>query len=235
MMPYRISLLYRLLGLTLILCLPIGAGARPAIAATHPSYLSLRAHPRLAVIGVGLGNVKLSRRDKKLIRDSRVGFGMNQLLADVLYQTNKFQLIEEKNIQKRELLDDLVKTYWLQGGSPYPEPALQHIAAQLNTSVLAYGQVDKMRFSRSNLSLGLLSRHTQTLRVTIDICLYDVTSRQHLCRKGKGKADQKGKGIIFTFRDDNRFEFTQNAAGIATKQAVDQAVTNLLEQIHFAP
>ena len=223
--------------LILFLCLVTTAHADPeASNRGSPSVptVSLAAGQRLAVIGVQLGRGKLRRQDRKRMQQHQTAFGLNNLLAEALYDTEKFRLIEEKEVAQRELLEDLVQTYWIEQREPYPEQALRHIATQLDADLLAYGNISHEQTSGSTLSIGPFSNKTQKLRVALEVCLYAVSSQTRLCHTGQGEAVQQGSGVIYEFHG-NRLDFEKNATGIATKQAVDQAVDQLLASIRFTP
>ena len=155
------------------------------------------------------------------------------MVAEALYNTGQFQLIEEKEIVKRELIEDLVHTYWVKHRDPYSLLGLRHIAGQLGTRLLAYGQISYSRFS--SRSIGWIFSHTvQKLRVVAEVCLYSTIAQRQLCREGEGEAVQTGTGVVYEFHGD-RLEFERNAAGIATAKAIAQAVAQLLAKIHFVP
>lgn len=196
--------------------------------------LSLRTGVRLAVIGVSQGKSRLRRADKKRLQNRRIGFGLNNLLAEALFDTGNFRLLEGKDIRQRELLEDLVNTYWIERGATYSAQELRRVATQLGVKLLAYGSVSHARSSSGRFSLGPLSRHTQKLRVRVNVCLYDASTGTILCQEGQGEARQEGTGVIYEFHGD-RLDFENNAAGRATKQAVTLAVREIVASIRFVP
>jgi len=210
------------------------APAAPTLGSPSVPTVTLAAGQRLAVIGVQLGRGKLRRRDRKRMQQRRTAFGLNNLLAEALYDTEKFRLIEEKEVAQRELLEDLVQTYWIEQRETYPEQALRHIATQLDADLLAYGNISHTRTSGSSVNIGFFSNKVQKLRVAVEVCLYAASLRTRLCRTGKGEAVQRGAGVVYEFRE-NRLDFEKNATGIATKQAVGHAVNQLLASIRFTP
>jgi hypothetical protein len=67
----------------------------------------------------------------------------------------------------------------------------------------------------------------------MEVCLYEVSTQQRLCRPGAGVAQQDGIGVIYEFHDE-RLAFENTAAGLATKQAVSLAVQALMASIRFS-
>src|SRR5262245_47907718 len=97
--------------------------------------LTLRSGESLAVIGVQRGDTPSQSGEADSVKDRRVGFGLNSLLAESLFDTGRFRLIEEKDIHQRNLLADLVKTYWIEERAPYTEQELQRAAQQLGVAL----------------------------------------------------------------------------------------------------
>jgi hypothetical protein len=195
--------------------------------------LSLRSGETLAVIGVTQEEGQLGDTERQNLTDRRIGFGLTHLLAEALFDTGKFRLREEKDVRQREILENLVSTYWLEPGARYSEQVLHSVAMQLGVELLAYGSVAH-RLSKQSVSIGPFSHHKQKLQTRVNVCLYAASTGAILCREGQGEAQQEGVGVIYEFRAD-RLDFETNAAGKATKQAVTLAVQELVTSIRFSP
>lgn len=227
----RWVILLALLSMVLLACAgPTMQGGRQSAALG----LTVRSGESLAVIGVQRDNASSRHDEAESLRDRRVGFGLNSLLAESLFDTGKFRLIEEKDVRQHDLLADLVKTYWIEARTPYTDQQLQRVAQQLGVALLAYGSVAYGGFSGQRLALGPLSRAEQKLRLQVTACLYAASSRATLCRQGQGEARQEGTGMVYEFRGD-RLDFAQNAVGRATKEAVVLAVRELVASLSFLP
>ena len=207
----------------------------PGNTSASETTLALHTGKMLAVIGVSQEEEgQLRGSDRKSLENRRIGFGLTTLLAEVLYDTGKFSLLEEKEMHKRELLDNLVQAYWLESGARYSAHQLQSIASQLGVELLAYGSVSHTRRTKRSQSFGPFSHHEQKLQVKVNVCLYEALAGNILCREGQGEAQQEGTGVFYEFQGD-RLDFDKNAAGKATKQAVMVAVKDLVAKIRFAP
>lgn len=225
----------RILALSLWVLLGACAGPSTRDSVTPATEaLALRTGAVLAVIGIQPGQEQRRTGDSPSPRDPRVGFGLTHLLAESLFDTGQFRLVEEQEVHKRELLEDLVQTYWVEPRPAYSEQELSRVGQQLGVALLAYGSIATSGSSGQRFALGPLSRAEQTLRVRVHVCLYTVTARATLCRVGQGEARQSGTGLVYEFRDD-RLDFEQNAMGRATKQAVVLAVQALTAGIRFVP
>lgn len=217
--------------LCITLAIRVGTATQSSVLPAVPA-LSLQSGERLAVIGVARGKTKLRRTDRKSLQNRRIGFGLTNLLAETLFETGEFRLLEEKDIRKREILEDLVYTYWIEPGAAYSEQVLRNVATQLGVKLLAYGSVSHTRSVKKGFRVGPLSRHTQKLLMRVNVCLYEVSTGTTLCHEGQGEAQQEGTGVIYEFRGD-QLDFEKNATGRASKQAVTLAVRKLIARIRF--
>lgn len=220
-----------------LLCLILAACRSPetrSSGAPPPAALMLRPREALAVIGVKQDESQHMKDSTETVQDRRIGFGINTLLAESLFETGQFRLVEEKDVRQRELLDDLVRTYWVEPRSAYAAHELSRVATQLGVAVLAYGSIAYSGARSQRIALGPLSRTEQKVLVHVTACLYEAATRILLCREGQGEARQEGVGVVYEFRDDGP-NFENNAVGRATKQAVGLAVRHLVASVRFAP
>ena len=222
-----------IVALCLLFCVCTGTETAKTGASSR-SMFTLQTGKMLAVIGVTQEDRQPRSTDRKSLDDRRIGFGLTNLLAEVLFDTGKFRLLEEKEVHKRELLENLVQTYWIEPGAQYSAQMLQGIAIQLGVELLAYGSVSHSETSKRSVSFGPFSHHKQKLQVKVNVCLYEASVGGILCREGQGEAQQEGVGVLYEFHAD-RLDFEKNAAGRATKQAVTSAVQELVVGIQFVP
>jgi hypothetical protein len=196
--------------------------------------LSLHHRELLAVVGVTQEENQLRGTEKKTLADRRIGFGLTQMLAELLFDTGKFRQLEEKDLRQRQLLDTLVATYWGETGTRYTAPLLRGLATRLGVALLAYGGVSHSKVSGNSITLGPFSRHVHTLQIRVNVCLFAAASQTVLCQAGAGEAQQEAAGVLYEFRGE-RLDIEHNAAGRATRQAITQAVHALVRHIQFLP
>lgn len=211
------------LGITLVACTDF-ATRRDATVPT----LALRPGSTLVVIGVQPAT------DQPQREESRVGFGLTHLVAETLFRTGKFQVLEEKTVHQRALLNALIRTYWVESHSAYALADLQHIGAQLRVALLAYGHMARARVSKRAVEAGLFTHVVQWLQMHVQVCLYVVATQAVACSEGQGEAAQTGWGMVYVF-DGERLAFEQSTVGLATQKAVAQAVDRLIAQSAFTP
>jgi hypothetical protein len=214
----------------------LGACSGPTVrhtSALPPNALSWSAGRTLAAIGAKPQEPNGARGEDGAWRDRRVAFGLNNLLAESLYDTGKFRLVEEKDLHQRQLIEELVDLFWYASRPGPSDPELASIGARLEAELLAYGTIGYTRSSAQRIQIGPLGKYQQKLRVTAEVCLFDVSTQATRCHEGEGTAQQEGMGVLYEFRND-RPEFEKTAAGRATKEAVAAAVQALVASIRFS-
>jgi len=174
---------------------------------------------RLAVVGVS------NSLEDDDWRDLRVGFGLQGMLTEALYETGFFQLIEEKQ-EIRARLGVTVEDFWSRARDLSSEE-LGRIADMLDADVLAYGTVVEYATPESGLRLAVFSRQTNAVRIKVKVCLYEKASRELRCANGEGNAEFVGESVLFEFRDDGRLS-TKSLIGEASKKGIDDALAKLL-------
>jgi hypothetical protein len=194
--------------------------------------LSLSAGTTLAAIGMQPDEPKDSSREDAAWRERRVAFGLNNLLAEAFHDTGKFRLVEEKHLRQRQVIEESVELSWSGSRPELSDADLEGIATQLEANLLAYGTIGYSRSSGRRIQVGPMGSYQQRLRVSVEVCLYEVSTRKTLCQEAEGTAQQEGVGVIYEFRND-RLEFEKSAAGRATKQAVTSAVYAIMARLRF--
>jgi len=219
------------------LCPMLAACGGPSLRGAPPAgtpALSLSTGKVLAAIGMKPYGRNGSGPEDGALQDRRLAFGLTNLLADSFYDTGKFRLVEEKDSRQRQLIAELVDLFASTSRRSPSDPELAGIGAGLEADLLTYGKVRYTKSSGQRIQVGPVGRYQQELRINIEVCLFDVSSQNTLCREGEGGARQEGVGAVYEFRND-RPEFEKNAAGRATKQAVTSAVQALMASIRFSP
>jgi hypothetical protein len=208
---------------------PSGRGASPSAT----PELSLPAGKMLAAIGVTPSGEPGPGAEDAVWRDRRVAFGLTNLLAESFYETGEFRLVKEKDMRQRQIIEELIDLFWSASSPESSQVELANIGTRLEADFLAYGKVGYSRISGQRIQIGPVGRYQQTLHVSVEVCLYEVSTQQTLCRSGEGVAQQTGMGVIYEFRND-RPDFEKTAAGLATRQAVTSAVKGLMASIRFS-
>jgi hypothetical protein len=215
----------------------LGACSSPSVrdgSSSSAPALSLAVGKTLAAIGVKPPGKNGSGADGAVWQDRRLAFGLTSLLADSFYDSGKFRLVEEKDLHRHQMIEEMVDLFWSTSDPAVLQPELAGVGRRLEADLLAYGRLGYSRSSGQRIQVGPVGRYQQRLRINLEVCLYEVSTQQTLCRQGEGMAQQEGVGVVYEFRN-NRPDFEKTAAGLATKQAVTAAVQALMARIRFSP
>jgi curli biogenesis system outer membrane secretion channel CsgG len=140
-----------------------------------------------------------------------------------LYNTGRFEYIEEKEA----MIEKLVEEWKLsQAGIYTSETAIE--TGQLKApEYLIYAEVFDFAVGKSESVVGMKKKDTAVTRIGVQIRLVDVKTGSYIPASGNGEASSTQGGAIWA---QNRAEFDQTTVGIASQQAVNAAVKQLLER-----
>jgi curli biogenesis system outer membrane secretion channel CsgG len=157
------------------------------------------------------------------LADKRVGWGLCNRIVDALYNTGRFEYIEEKEA----MIEKLVEEWKLsQAGIYTSETAIE--TGQLKApEYLIYAEVFDFAVGKSESVVGMKKKDTAVTRIGVQIRLVDVKTGSYIPASGNGEASSTQGGAIWA---QNRAEFDQTTVGIASQQAVNAAVKQLLER-----
>lgn len=187
--------------------------------AIQPRYLTSPTRLSIAVIGV-----RSAVADPRL-HDLRIGFGLKDLVAEELYDAERFRLTEI-DPAVRTHLDRVAVESWQRGALP-SEPELDRIAHETGTDLVAFGEIARFESPRTSMTLGPFSTQTNRLEVTVQVCIRDPEMQTSWCEQGHGDATASATATAFEFRGD-RAVFDQTTIGNAVADAVDRAVKALM-------
>lgn len=157
------------------------------------------------------------------LADKRVGWGLCNRIVDALYTTGRFEYIEEKEA----MLEKMIEQWKLsQAGIYTSETAIE--AGQLKApEYLIYAEVFDFAVGKAEQVKGMKKEDKLVTHIGIQIRMVEVKSGSYIPASGNGEATSAQSGTIWA---QNRNEFDQTTVGIASQQAVDSAVKQLLER-----
>jgi len=157
------------------------------------------------------------------LADRRVGWGLCNRIVDALYTTGRFEYIEEKEA----MLEKMIEQWKLsQAGIYTNETAVE--AGQLKApEYLIYAEVFDFAVSKAEHVKGVKKEQSLITRLGIQIRMVDVKTGSYIPASGNGEASSTASGTIWA---QNRQEFDQSTVGIASQQAVNAAVQQLLQR-----
>jgi len=189
-----------------------GAAGEPA-AATAPEAAEPDSRIPIAVLPLGLTDE--TRRRYPQLAERNVGFGIHNLLVDLLYDTGRFRFVEDKP----EVVEDLVQRQWVASTGAVDVGSAVRYGHLLGARYVIYGEV-------FDFSTRRVKRRTSETRIGIQIRLVDVETSEYVPASATGVVTVKGE----TFPKGDNVEFARGTVGQATSASLAQAVPQLLER-----
>lgn len=157
------------------------------------------------------------------LADKRVGWGLCNRIVDALYTTGRFEYIEEKEA----MLEKMVEQWKLsQAGIYTSETAIE--AGNLKApEYLIYAEVFDFAVSKAEKAAGMKKEEKLITRIGVQIRMVAVKTGTYIPASGNGEAASTQSGSIWA---QNRSEFDQSTVGVASQNAVNAAVQQLLQR-----
>jgi hypothetical protein len=153
-------------------------------------------------------------------KDYRIAFGVNDLMAQRLFDSGLFSLVEEKQ-EIRAHLDSLRQRIW---SETVRDKDIQGLTGD-SVSVVV-GRLVYFGVPRSSASFGPLHASTSEVIVKFECELRD-KGGVIILGKGQGSAAKSAVSGLFEFREKSVL-FDQTVIGKALKSAVDMAVEDMI-------
>lgn len=179
--------------------------------------------PLLMVVGFS-SDVKL-----EAWQDARLGFGLTAALADTLYASGMFRMVEEK-AEVRQRMRDMGAELWSDPGrqDDVRADAIEYLATvESRPEWIASGRVVRFGTSTRRASLGPLQQARRGFTVHIEVVLEQLDTGRTIRATAEGDAARTATSAFFSVRDD-RVLFDATGVGNATMDALHQAVADVL-------
>ncbi len=185
-----------------------------------PEYHGVKT--RIAVLPLGLSKRAAERYPQLL--DRRVGFGVHQMIVDVLTETNRFRFVEIN----KEVFDQLMHQLFL-GQSDLVDPSTALRAGRLKQpSAVLYGEVFDFGVSSRESLKGASASVSRVTRIGIQIRFVDPETSEYLPASGIGESITTSKQTLFS---GPNVSFDETTVGQASQQAIRRAVLQFLERL----
>jgi hypothetical protein len=173
--------------------------------------------PQIKAIILGCEN---NIKDKKW-KDYRISFGVVDLLAQNLFDSGTFILVEEKT-EIRDKLKSFNEILWNKG----QKKVLADAQTLVDSAAIVIGRLVYCGAPRTNVSIGPVhaSRNDIVIKTEVDLVL---PGGKTFTGKGMGKSTRTALSAMFEYRGDKPL-FEQSNLGLALKDAVAMAVTDMV-------
>ena len=161
-------------------------------------------------------------------KDYRIGFGVRILIAQVLFNTGKFNTLEDKS-EIREKIRELSRGIWESPKKKYKFSKDRETVESMGVNYIAYGRIFYFGKPQTDVSVGIMHKRVVETVIKIEVTIENIHTGKKISSKGMGKAKTKASSVLFSLRED-RVLFDETSIGIATKNAVEDAIEKLMKK-----
>jgi curli biogenesis system outer membrane secretion channel CsgG len=177
--------------------------------------------PSCAVIGF------VNQVENKEWHDGRVGMGVRSMLAQSLFETGLFTLLEEKADIKAKI-EEAANAAWLDKSGRSLDSA-SAFGRQAGAKFVASGKVFHFGKPRTKASVGPAHFESDEVEIKIEVTLTSTLDNKAMSAVGSGKAKTTASTGLFTFHGEN-LDADASMVGTATRKAIDAAVAEIAKK-----
>lgn len=179
--------------------------------------------PSCAVVGF------INQVENKDWYDGRVGMGVRSMLAQSLFETGLFSLLEEKPDIKAKI-EEAAKAVWLdKTGSSTALDGAAAFGKQAGAKFIASGKVFHFGKPRTRASVGPAHFESDEVEIKIEVTLTNTADNKAITAIGSGKAKTTATSGLFTFHGEN-LDADASMVGTATRKAIEAAVAEIAKK-----
>jgi len=167
-----------------------------------------------------------SKIDEKKWKDFRISFGISDLVADELYKSGNFKLIEEKGAIKEKLLS-LRQKLW---SGAYKDVTMAMDSLKNDSQVVVFSRLVYFGTPRSSVSMGPFGGSENAVVIKTEV-VFVLPGGGRLTGKGEGLSTRMAMTTLFKFKDDGVF-FEQTEIGQALQKAIVKATDDCIVQFN---
>lgn len=191
-------------------------------AAEEPAYPEYDGPRKLVqVIRFGIPNDVLEKYEE--LADKKVGWGLCNRIVDELYDTDRFDYIEEKDEFLKRVLEQWTAE---EAGILMKDETRQRQAK--SPDYLVYAEVYDFGVSNQERIIGLKKRDATVTKMGVQIRFVDTKTMQYTPASEAGESVREKGRSVFAGVDDN---FDETQVGMAAEQAIRNALVKVLKRM----
>jgi hypothetical protein len=158
------------------------------------------------------------------LAEKRIGWGLYNTVIEELYDTKRFEFIEEK-----ESIRDRIMQNWAlsQSGIAIEEQQINDKRGLSLPQYLIYAEVFEFSVTTSEKVVGIAAEKVNATRIGVQLRIVDVSNGQYVPSSGTGEATTTAK-TVWIMADE---PFNQTTVGLATKRGVHAAVMEMVRKM----
>ena len=158
------------------------------------------------------------------LAEKRVGWGICSRLIDAMYETGRFEFVEEKDDMIERIMGN-----WAMSQSGAVDESTQIEAGGLRApEYLVYAEVFDFSVDTEETLVTVAARQNRITRIAIQVRMVDVETGEFVPSSGTGEVEVSQSAVVFS---PDRESFHQSTVGQATQMAVNRAVNRLMARI----
>ena len=181
---------------------------------------AIQTKPTFCVLGV-----KNKLKSEKW-KDLGIGFGICNLITQELYKSKMFTHIET-NEDIKEQIKKSRTLFWKYGNQKTKNIEKN---TPFKADVIFWGEITSFTVKKRKSFIGFLSKYKTTVKVKITLHMVDKKNNIKLSSSAYGIANKGAKAIFFEINNNKKLDFNSSMTGIATKQAVKNAIQKILNR-----
>jgi len=192
-------------------------GSLPIFVVLYASTLAAQQHVYLTVVAGCESDI-----NEKKWKDFRIGFGVTDCIAEELYKSGMFKLVEEKGAVKDKVASVRQKLW----SGAYKDALVDLDSLRSDSLAIAYGRLVYFGTPRSSVSMGPFGGDENAVVIKAEVVIA-LPGGEKITGKGEGKSKRSAMTTLFKFSDDRLF-FEQTEIGQALHKAIMEAVANCI-------
>lgn len=166
----------------------------------------------VAVLPLGLTDAAHARYPQ--LAERSVGFGLHSMLVNHLYDAGRFRFVEDKP----EVVEDLLERQWVAASGAVDKSSAVRHGRLLGARYVIYGEV-------YDFSVRRLRKKKAETRISVQVRWVDVETSEYVPASGEAVVTRTGE--VFP----GEVDLARSTVGIASDQALSEAVAQLLRRI----
>lgn len=226
--PWTAHLLHLTVALLLIGCASVQTestayGKEKADSGSAAAVQQTPAGPKKLVQVIQFGVPAELLKQYRELADRRVGWGLCNWIVEGLYDTGRFDYVEDKG----EFLKRVVELWTAEEAGIFFKDDEKRLQAK-SPDYLVYAEVFDFGVSQQERIVGTKKRQVTVTKIGVQVRFVDTRTMQYTPGSANGESALEKGGNVWSGLDKN---FDQTQIGLASEQAIREAIQKVLQRL----